>query len=147
MSSLTSEFSNLPGEYKQLLLQAQDAYGIRITPLQQINGGRSGAQLYLVSVSREDQTSLRHLILKLDTLKEWHKNELSEVERHRLALTESPQDFSEAHLAQFAFEPIEANGRTLIFYTFTLSRETRSSGAGRRPPTPGRVSSKASSRP
>ncbi|HJR09558.1 MAG TPA: hypothetical protein VJ842_20010 [Pyrinomonadaceae bacterium] len=117
MSSLASEFSALAPEYQQLLLQAQDSYDIKITPLQQISGGRSGAILYLVSVSQFNQSSLRHLILKLDTLKEWHKKESSEVERHRLALNESPQDFSQAHLAQFAFEPIEINGRTLIFYT------------------------------
>ncbi|HEY0172564.1 MAG TPA: hypothetical protein VGB98_16195 [Pyrinomonadaceae bacterium] len=117
MSNLTSEFSNFAGEYQQLLLRAQDSYGIKIVPLQQINGGRSGALLYLVSVSQNGRSSLRHLILKLDTLKEWHKNELGEVERHRLALNEAPSGFSEDHLAQFAFEPIEINGRTLIFYT------------------------------
>ena len=45
---------------------AQDQHGIRVTPLQELVGGWSGAMVYLVSVSSQSARRVEHYVLKLD---------------------------------------------------------------------------------
>jgi hypothetical protein len=73
MSELAADFSSLPAEYQDVLRLAQDTHKIEVTPLQELKGGRTGARLYLVSVSSPDSDPvqrpvghLRHFVLKLD---------------------------------------------------------------------------------
>ena len=47
----SGSFDNLPTPYLSLLQVAQDGHQLDVTPLQELKGGRSGAFLYLASVS------------------------------------------------------------------------------------------------
>ena len=117
MSTVASEFSLLDPKYQNLIVHTQDSHGIIITPLQLLNGGRSGAILYLVSVSVLGQQGVRHLILKLDRITQWNKGEFSEIARHSRAISQSPKTFVNSHLTQIAFEPIELEDRISFFYS------------------------------
>src|SRR5215207_7178105 len=114
MTDLAADFQALPPEYQDLIRLAQDHHHLKITPLQKLVGGWSGAIVYLVSVSSEVSRRVEHLILKLD-----HKGMSSksdEVTRHNNALTHSPADFARDHIAQLAFDRLEHEGAIAIFY-------------------------------
>ncbi|SRR6266566_3387425 len=66
MSENDAEFLALDSGYQHLLRLAQDRYGITISLLQKLSGGKSGALLYLISISSIDRQELR--ILKLEPL-------------------------------------------------------------------------------
>jgi tetratricopeptide (TPR) repeat protein len=117
MSQLAYEFRTLPSEYQQLLSLTQQTHSIRITPLQQLSGGKSGALLYLVSILARGSQQAEHCILKLDHPKNNNGNVNSEVDQHLIAVTEAPEEFALQHMARFAFSPVEYEGRIAIIYT------------------------------
>jgi predicted ATPase len=112
MSSI--DFSNLPAEYQHLLQLAREKYNLDVVPLQELKGGRTGAFLYLVSVSTSDLRRVEHLIIKFDHINP--KTKQTEVERHHLALSQSPAGFSSLHMAELAYE-VEDQGAIALFYT------------------------------
>jgi hypothetical protein len=116
MSTLASEFQLLEPEYQELLIKTQESHGIVVTPLQLLSGGRSGAILYLVSVSKTSDPGVRHLILKLDRVTQWNRGTLSEIARHQRATTQSQKTFAKSHLAEIVFQPIEVADRISFFY-------------------------------
>ena len=114
MTELDSKFSSLPADYQNVLGLAQDKHNIRVKPLQEIKGGRTGAYLYLTSVSSPVSKDVQHLILKLD-----HKNKkakLDERERHKIAVSQAPAGFAQNHIASLAFDRVEFNEAIAIFY-------------------------------
>jgi predicted ATPase len=114
VAELTDGFGSLPPEYQELLHLAQDTHGIRLTPLQELSGGRTGAYLYLVSVSFPDSKQVRHLVLKLD--RKGTKAKLDEIARHSQAVNEAPAEFVRDHVPELAFDRIELKGLVAIFY-------------------------------
>src|SRR5262249_54986546 len=113
ISNLAAGFQSLPVEYQNVIRLAQDQYSIAITPLQALAGGWSGAMVYLVSVAHSDSAQIEHLVLKLD-----RKNEFStsdETQRHATAARLAPPDFAAHHLAQMAFDRVEAGKALAIF--------------------------------
>jgi predicted ATPase len=122
MSKLADDFSSLPPEYQDVLRLAQDRHNIEVVPLQELKGGRTGAHLYLVSVSSAgaDQGQhpgghLRHFVLKLDHKSK--KTKMDELERHQTALSQAPPEFARHHLADLAFDRVELKGAVAIFYS------------------------------
>ena len=114
MTELAKDFISLPSEYQEVLLLAQDMNNIQISPLQELKGGRTGACLYLVSVSSPGSNQLQHLILKVD-----HKNKKAisdELERHSIALSQAPSEVARNHIANLAFKRVELNDTVAIFY-------------------------------
>ena len=64
---MTDEFfSELPEEYKSLLELAANEQQLKVTPLQALTGGRSGAFLYLASVTKDDDKVVEHQVVKFD---------------------------------------------------------------------------------
>jgi predicted ATPase len=115
MAESLEHFSTIPAEYQNVLRLAQDKFNIEVIPLMELKGGRTGAYLFLVSVSLLQSSKVQHLILKLD-----HKSERSkadELERHSLAIKEAPPEFAHNHIAGLAFERIELNEAVVIFYS------------------------------
>ena len=113
MTDLAKEFLSLPIEYQKVLSSAQTTLNIKVTLLQELKGGQTGASLFLVSVSTIDSKEVRHLVLKLD-----HKNTKSgkdELERHRTAV-EQAGEFAKHHIADLAFEKVELDNSVAIFY-------------------------------
>jgi predicted ATPase len=111
---LSVEFRSLPSEYQDALCLAQEQHNIQVTPLEELKGGRTGARLYLVSVSAPGGDRVEHLVLKLDRL-----NPLAipdEPTRHGMALSHAPPDFARGHMAQLAYDRVERNGAIAIFY-------------------------------
>jgi len=96
------EISALPQEYQNILDLAQDRYNIHVHLLDELRGGRTGALLYLVSVTPLDDTYVEHYVLKLDTVEK--KGDLDEITRHNLALNQAPHTFSRQHIAELVFE-------------------------------------------
>ena len=115
MSELSVDFSILPSDYQNVLRLAQDEHGIKVTPLQELKGGRTGAYLYLVSVASGDSNRLQHFVLKLDHKSK--KTNIDELQRHRKALESAPKDFAHNHIATLAFERIEKEDTIAIFYS------------------------------
>src|SRR5258706_1844170 len=115
MSELAAGFQALPAEYATVIRLAQDQHRLAITPLQTLAGGWSGALVFLVNVASQGPERLEHFILKLD-----RKNERSpsdEIQRHAAVVRQSPPGFAAQHLAQMAFERVEAGGAIAIFYS------------------------------
>lgn len=115
MSELTNHFSTLPTDYQNLILLAQEKFQIEIVPLQELKGGKTGAYLFLGSVSMLQSGKVQHLILKLD-----HKNKnskMDELERHSAAFQQAPPEFARNHIADVAFERIEMDETIAIFYS------------------------------
>jgi len=96
------EISALPQEYQNILDLAQDRYNIHVHLLDELRGGRTGALLYLVSVTPLHDTHVEHYVLKLDIVEK--KGKLDEITRHNLALNQAPHTFSRQHIAELAFE-------------------------------------------
>jgi hypothetical protein len=115
MSAMSSlNFGKLPPEYQHLLRLAKEKHNLDIVPLEALKGGQTGAFLYLVSVSVGDFRQVEHLILKFDRVNE--KAKPTEIERHRLALTQAPPVFAGQNMAKLAYE-VEHEGATALFYT------------------------------
>jgi len=92
----------LPVEYQKVLERTQEQHKIDVLLLDQLKGGRTAARLYLASVTKEGDSQLRHLVLKIDQVHESY--EQTENIRHKLAISQAPRDFSRDHLAELAFE-------------------------------------------
>ncbi|HLF74704.1 MAG TPA: adenylate/guanylate cyclase domain-containing protein, partial [Anaerolineales bacterium] len=108
------DFNNLPPEYQRLLSIAREKHRLAVTPLQVLSGGRTGALIYLVSVSVGDFRQVEHLIVKFDRVNQ--KAKPTEVERHRLALSQAPAVFADQNMAKLAYE-VEHEGAIALFYT------------------------------
>ncbi len=115
MSELAIDFSSLPAQFQDVLRLAQDTHNIEVTPLQELKGGRTGAGLYLVSVSSPASDQVEHFVLKLDHKSK--KTKMDELERHRAALSQAPPEFARHHLADLAFGRVELEGAVAIFYS------------------------------
>ena len=127
------DFDKLPPEYRNLLNIAKEKYHLEVTPLQALSGGRTGAFLYLVSASIGDFRQVEHLIVKFDRINQ--KAKPTEVERHRMALSQAPARFANQNMAKLAYE-VENEGSIALFYTIagqslqqfrTLASEERQS--------------------
>lgn len=114
MPELATDFQSLPQEYQRLVRVAQDQNAIRVTPLQLLVGGWSGAVVYLVSVSFSETNRVEHCILKLDRKGKTAKSD--EVTRHNHVMSKSTSDFARDHMAELAFDPVEHEGNIAIFY-------------------------------
>jgi predicted ATPase/Tfp pilus assembly protein PilF len=114
MFDIADEFRSLPSEHQTVLQLAQEQHNIAITPLQKLLGGRTGAFLYLVSVSSAGSDQLKHLVLKLDRAR---PGKADELDKHQLALSQAPPDFAHQHMAELAFEKVETEDSLAIFYT------------------------------
>ena len=109
-----SDFGGLPPEYQRLLHLAKEEHHLDVVPLQALTGGRTGAFLYLVSVSAGDARRVEHFVIKFDRVKENAKP--TEIERHRLALSQAPPIFAGQNMPKLAYE-VEHEGATALFYT------------------------------
>lgn len=114
MTDLAKEFLSLPVEYQKVLSFAQESRKIKVTLLQELKGGQTGASLFLVSVSKTESSQVSHLVLKLDHKS--NKSGMDELERHRTAVEQAPAEFAGHHIAGVAFERIELEGASAIFY-------------------------------
>ena len=114
MSELTAGFHSLPSEYQQVIRLAQDRHQIRVSPLQTLVGGWSGAVVYLVSVSWNGSGRVEHCILKLDRMGKAARSD--EVTRHNAVIATAPPRFALAHIAELVFERVEYEGAIAIFY-------------------------------
>src|SRR5215216_1570142 len=108
------DFEKLPPEYQHLLQLAKEKYNLDVTPLQTLTGGRTGAFVYLVSVSVGDSRRIEHFVVKFDRVNA--KAKPTEVERHRLALSQAPTVFANQNMAKLAYE-VEYEGAIALFYT------------------------------
>ena len=108
------DFGKLPHEYQRLLQLAKEKHHFDVAPLEALKGGRTGAFLYLVSVSGGDFHQVEHFVVKFDRVNE--KAKPTEVERHRLALSQAPTVFARQNMAKLAYE-VEHEGAIALFYT------------------------------
>ncbi|MCG6957118.1 MAG: AAA family ATPase [Gemmatimonadetes bacterium] len=107
-------FARLPQDYLHLLRLAEERHGLDVQPLRALAGGRTGAFLYLVSASTGDLRRLDHFVLKVDKVNP--RSRQTEIERHRLAVSQAPSSFARAHMPQLAFE-VSHEGAVALFYT------------------------------
>ena len=107
-------FSHLSPEYQHLLELAKEKYGLNVIPLQELNGGRTGAFVYLVSVSTGDPQQIQHLVIKFDHVNQ--KAKQTEIERHHQAVSQAPANFASQHIPELAYE-VEDQGAVALFYT------------------------------
>lgn len=110
----TTDFGKLPDDYARLLRLAKEKHNLDVVPLDALSGGQTGAMLFLVSVSVGDLRQIEHFILKFD--RAGTKSKRTEFERHRLALSQAPEEFAKQNIPQLAYE-IEDAGSSAIFYT------------------------------
>ena len=115
MSKLADDFCNLPTEFINIIKFAQDKLNIEVTPLQELKGGRTGAYLFLVSISFLQTNKVKHLILKLD--RKSKKSKMDELERHSIAFKQAPPEFASNHVADLEFDRIELDESVAIFYS------------------------------
>src|SRR5512147_879782 len=108
MPEPTTSFQPLPEEYQQVIRLAQDRYRITVAPLQLLVGGRSGAVVYLISVSYDETRGVEHCILKLDHKSKTAKSD--EVTRHNIAIDKSDPEFARDHIAELVFDCVEHEG-------------------------------------
>ncbi len=114
MSELASDFQSLPPEYQGVIQLAQDQHGISVTPLQELVGGWSGAMVYLVSISFQTSRRVEHYVLKLD--RRGKKARSDEIERHNLARSKSPIDFTQQYIPEILFDRVQSEEAIAIFY-------------------------------
>ena len=114
MSERTADFQSLPPEYQDVIRLAQEQYNVKITPLELLVGGWSGAAVYLVSISSNATNLVEHCVLKLDHKGKPAKSD--EVTRHNHALNKSAPKFANAHIAELIFDRVEQNGAIAMFY-------------------------------
>jgi predicted ATPase/Tfp pilus assembly protein PilF len=110
-----TDFGSLPLEYRNVLQLAQEQHNLQITPLQELKGGRTGARLYLVSVSTPVRDSVQHIVLKLDRVNPQARSD--ETIRHGLAVSQAPPDFARRHMVNLAFDRVERDGAIAVFYS------------------------------
>ncbi len=115
MLTIASEFEPLSEDFQKVIEQAQSQHNIRITPLQELKGGQTGARLYLASVAQANATRVQHMILKLDRVNP--KARAGEMELHQQALHLSPPDFARNHIPNFPYEPVKTSEAIGIFYS------------------------------
>ena len=109
------DFSKLFPEHHYLLRLAKEQNGLDVLPLQELKGGQTGAFLYLASVSSGgDSRRVEHFVIKFDHVNQ--KAKPSEIERHRLAVSQAPSEFSRQNMPVLAYE-FEHEGATALFYT------------------------------
>jgi len=114
MPELTTDFTSLPEEYQRVIQLAQGTHNISVAPLQLLVGGWSGAVVYLVSVSYNENKRVEHCILKLDRKSKNAKSD--EVTRHNTVMDKSTPEFARAHIAELVFDRVEQDGAIAIFY-------------------------------
>lgn len=114
MSDPAAGFSTLPMEFQRVLRAAEEQHGIRVTSLDQLVGGRSGAAIHLVSVAGEDARTVEHCILKLDRVRPGSRS--GEAARHTAVLASAPASFARGSIPDMAFDPVEHDGAVAIFY-------------------------------
>jgi len=114
MPELTTDFQSLPEEYQLIIQLAQDTHKITVAPLQLLVGGWSGAVVYLVSVSFNENKRVEHCILKLDRKGKNAKSD--EVTRHNTVMSKSTSEFAREHIAELVFDRVEHEGVIAIFY-------------------------------
>jgi predicted ATPase/DNA-binding SARP family transcriptional activator len=103
----------LPAEYRRLLDLAQERFQVEIVLLDMLKGGRTGAQLYLISVAPAGSSQVRHLILKLDCIHP--QDEADEIEKHKQARDLSPPAFARQHIAELVYE-LKEDRHIAVFY-------------------------------
>src|SRR5712692_9237891 len=108
------DFGKLPHGYQRLLHLAKEKHHLDVVPLEVLKGGQTGAFLYLVSVSVGDFRQVEHFVIKFDRVNERAKP--TEIERHRLALSQAPTVFARQNMAKLAYA-VEHEGATALFYT------------------------------
>jgi predicted ATPase len=114
MPELTTDFRSLPEEFQLIIRLAQDQYKITVAPLQLLVGGWSGAVVYLVSVSNDENKRVEHCILKLDRKGKNAKSD--EVTRHNTVMVKSTPEFARDHIPELVFDRVEHDGAIAIFY-------------------------------
>ena len=114
MSELAADFQSLPPEYRDVICLAQDRHKIKVTPLQVLVGGWSGAVVYLVSVASDATNLVEHCILKLDRRGKSVRSD--EVTRHNTVINKSTPAFARDHIAELVFDRVEQEGTIAIFY-------------------------------
>jgi predicted ATPase len=115
MSESDTGFESLPPEYRQVVRLSQEQHNIRITPLQELVGGWSGAAIYLVSVTSSESSRAEHLVLKLDQKRPMSSSD--EISRHKMVQSKSPPSFVQQHIPEMAYERVESEEALAIFYT------------------------------
>lgn len=115
------QFRHLIPEYQEVLAKVQNDFKTRIRPLQQLTGGRTGALLYLVSATSENNESVKHYVLKLDHAADWGKGWENEAERHRKACELTSNDFCQKHMARLVYKPVELERALAVMYTIAGS--------------------------
>ena len=108
------DFTKLPPEHQRLLQLAKDQHSLDVVPLQELKAGQTDAFLYLASVSLGDTRQVQHFVVKFDRVNERAKS--SETERHRLAVSDAPEVFSQQNMPRLAYQ-FEQEGATALFYT------------------------------
>ena len=101
-----------PGEFREVVKAAETTYGIKITFLAKLRGGKSGAILYLAELRHKESARVEHFVLKLDEIDK--EGRFPEAELHELARREAAS-FAK-HIPEVPFKPIEIDGRILMFY-------------------------------
>ena len=114
MPELTNDFQTLPEEYQLVIRLAEETHKIAVAPLQLLVGGWSGAVVYLVSVSHNENKRVEHCILKLDRKGKNAKSD--EITRHNIVMSTSPGQFARNHIAELVFDRVEHDGAIAIFY-------------------------------
>jgi predicted ATPase len=114
MPELTTDFTSLPEEYQRVIQLAQSTHNITVAPLELLVGGWSGAVVYLVSVSYNENKRVEHCILKLDRKSKNAKSD--EVTRHHTMMDKSTPEFARDHIAELVFDRVEHEGAIAIFY-------------------------------
>jgi predicted ATPase/DNA-binding SARP family transcriptional activator len=109
----TPDIQELPAAYRRLLDLAQERFQIEILLLERLKGGRTGAQLYLISVAPQASCQVRHLILKLDRIPPRAKAD--EIEKHKQAQDLAPPAFAHQHIAELVYE-LKEDGHIAVFY-------------------------------
>lgn len=108
-------FSNLPEDFQEVIRLGEERHDIAVAPLQELGGGRSGAAVYLVRVTRAGSAEPEHLILKLD--RKNPKSTSDEISRHLAVENDSPPQFARSHIPTLALDRVEADGALAIFYS------------------------------
>ncbi len=119
MTGLAPEFLSLSPEFQELLKHSQERSNIEITPIQKIGGGKSGAILYLVSISNVGTINIKHLIIKLDRITSNQGAGQNEIDKHKLAWNLAYPDFASRHMARLDSEltPFQSEESILIYYS------------------------------
>jgi hypothetical protein len=108
-------FESLSNDYQQIIQQAQSQNNIRITPLQELKGGQTGARLYLTTITETTSNRVQHAILKLDRINP--KARAGEMELHQQVLRCSPPEFARDHIPNFPYAPVKVDQSIGIFYS------------------------------